>query len=53
VIDYLVDYARVLAGSRRPFDEAGVRDLVRRVIERARDFAAMQNYDSLPDNHRQ
>jgi pimeloyl-ACP methyl ester carboxylesterase len=53
VIDYLVDYARVLAGSRRPFDEAGVRDLVRRDIERARDFAAVQNHDSLPDNHGQ
>ena len=53
VIDYLVDYARVLAGSQRPFDEAAVRDLVRRDVERARDFAAVQNHDSLPDDHRQ
>jgi pimeloyl-ACP methyl ester carboxylesterase len=53
VIDYLVDYARVLAGSERPFDEAAVRDLVRRDLQRARDFAAVQNHDSLTDDHRQ
>ncbi|MGI5451707.1 alpha/beta fold hydrolase [Streptomyces sp. CA-249302] len=49
VIDYLVDYSRVLAGGRRPFDEAAVRDLVRRDVERAHDFAAVQNHDVLPD----
>jgi pimeloyl-ACP methyl ester carboxylesterase len=53
VIDYLVDYARVLAGSDRPFDETAVRDLVRRDVERARDFAAIQNHDSIPADHRQ
>jgi pimeloyl-ACP methyl ester carboxylesterase len=53
VIDYLVDYTRVLAGSERSFDEAAVRDLVRRDVERARDFAAVQNHDSIPDDHRQ
>jgi pimeloyl-ACP methyl ester carboxylesterase len=53
VIDHLVDYARVLAGGRRPFDEAAVRDLVRRDIERARDFSAAQNHDSIPDDGRQ
>src|SRR4051794_14504070 len=47
VIDYLVDYSRVLAGGRRPFDEAARRDLVRRDVERARDFAAAQNYNVL------
>jgi pimeloyl-ACP methyl ester carboxylesterase len=47
VIAYQVDYARLLAGGRRPFDEAAVRDLVRRDLERARDFAAMQNHDVL------
>lgn len=52
-IDYLVDYSRVLAGERRPFDEATVRDLVRRDMERARDFAAVQNHDSIPDDDRQ
>ena len=48
VIDHLVGYSRLLAGGRRPFDEAGARDLVRRDVERARDFAAAQNHDVLP-----
>jgi pimeloyl-ACP methyl ester carboxylesterase len=52
VIDYLVGYARVLAGGRRPFDEAGVRDLVRRDVERARNFAATHNHDAIPDDDR-
>jgi pimeloyl-ACP methyl ester carboxylesterase len=50
VIDYLVDYSRLLAGSQRPFDEVAVRDLVRRDVERARDSAATQNHDALPDD---
>jgi pimeloyl-ACP methyl ester carboxylesterase len=45
VIDYLVDYSRILAGGERAFDETRVRELVRRDIERARDFAAVQNHD--------
>jgi pimeloyl-ACP methyl ester carboxylesterase len=45
VIDYLVDYWRMLAGNRRPFDKAATRDLVRRDVERARNFAAAQNHD--------
>ncbi|WP_369779603.1 alpha/beta fold hydrolase [Streptomyces sp. R33] len=49
VIDYQVGYARVLAGGRRPFDEAAARSLVRRDVERARDFTAARNHDSLPD----
>ncbi|WP_426403046.1 alpha/beta fold hydrolase [Streptomyces sp. R-07] len=49
VIEYQVAYARVLAGDRRPFDEAAARSLVRRDIERARDFAAARNHDSLPE----
>ena len=53
VIEYLVDYSRVLAGGRRPFDEAAARDLARRDVERARNFAAMQNHDSIPDDGRQ
>ena len=52
VIDYLVGYQRVLAGGRRPFDEAAARDLVRRDVERARDFAATQNHDAIPDDGR-
>lgn len=52
VIDYLVDYSRVLAGGRRPFDEAEVRALVRRDVERARDFAATQNHEVIPEGGR-
>jgi pimeloyl-ACP methyl ester carboxylesterase len=44
IIDYLVDYSRILAGGERAFDETRVRELVRRDIERARDFAAVQNH---------
>ncbi|MFC9326041.1 alpha/beta fold hydrolase [Kitasatospora sp. NPDC057015] len=47
VVDHLVAYARVLAGGRRPFEEAAVRGLVRRDVERARDFAAARNHDLL------
>jgi pimeloyl-ACP methyl ester carboxylesterase len=52
VTDYLVDYSRMLAGGRRPFDEAAARALVRRDVERARDFAATQNHDAIPDDGR-
>jgi pimeloyl-ACP methyl ester carboxylesterase len=47
VVEYLVDYARLLAGGERPFDEAAARELVRRDVERARDFTAAQNHDAL------
>lgn len=49
VIEYLVAYARVLAGGERPFDEARCRDLVRRDVERARDIAATRNHDVMPE----
>jgi pimeloyl-ACP methyl ester carboxylesterase len=49
VIDYLVGYWRVLAGAKRPFDEAALRDLVRRDVKRARNFAAVQNHDVPPE----
>jgi pimeloyl-ACP methyl ester carboxylesterase len=52
VIEYLVEYQRVLAGRERPFDEAAARELVRRDVERARDFAARRNHDALPDGER-
>jgi len=52
VIDYLVEYSRVLAGGRRPFDEAALRDLARRDIERALDFRAVQNHEVLADDER-
>jgi pimeloyl-ACP methyl ester carboxylesterase len=48
VIEYLIAYERLLAGGRRPFDEVAARELVRRDVERARDFAARQNHDVLP-----
>ena len=48
VIDYLAAYSRILAGRDRLFDEARVRELVRREVERARDFAAVQNHDLMP-----
>jgi pimeloyl-ACP methyl ester carboxylesterase len=49
VAEYLVDYSRVLAGDRRPFDEAALRALVRRDLERARDFRAAGNHGLLVD----
>jgi pimeloyl-ACP methyl ester carboxylesterase len=52
VIEYLVDYSRVLAGVERPFDEAGARDLIRRDVHRARDFTALQNHGVIPDDGR-
>jgi pimeloyl-ACP methyl ester carboxylesterase len=52
IVEYLVDYSRVLAGGRRPFDEAGVHELARRDVERAHNFAAAQNHGVLPDDGR-
>ena len=52
VIEYLVDYSRVLAGEERPFDEAGFRALAGRDVERARAFRAAQNHDLLHDEGR-
>ncbi|WP_327320162.1 alpha/beta fold hydrolase [Streptomyces sp. NBC_01235] len=49
VIDYVAAYARMLSGSRRPFDEAAARSLVRRDVGRAHDFAAAPNHDVLPE----
>jgi pimeloyl-ACP methyl ester carboxylesterase len=52
LIEYLVEYSRVLAGGQRPFDEAALRELARRDVERARDPAAAQNHDLLPAERR-
>jgi pimeloyl-ACP methyl ester carboxylesterase len=49
-IDYLVAYSRVLAGEKRRFEEAEVRDLVQRDVARAHDFAAVQNHELLEDD---
>ena len=43
-IEYLVDYARVLAGAARPFDEAAIQELVRRDVGRAHLIAASENH---------
>ena len=53
VIRYLVDYSRVLAGGERQFDEATVAELVRRDVERARDYVAIRNHDAIQDDGRQ
>jgi pimeloyl-ACP methyl ester carboxylesterase len=45
VVDYLVGYSRLLAGGQRPFDEAALRDLVQRDIERTLNVASLQNHD--------
>jgi pimeloyl-ACP methyl ester carboxylesterase len=50
MIEYIVDYTRVLAGGERPFDEAEARDLIRRDVERAHDYAAVRNHDLLTDD---
>jgi pimeloyl-ACP methyl ester carboxylesterase len=52
VIEYLVEYWRVIAGEERPFDEVAFRALARRDVERARDFRAAQNHDLLHDESR-
>ncbi|MET9624874.1 alpha/beta fold hydrolase [Streptomyces sp. NPDC006464] len=49
VTAHQVAYARMLAGGRRPFDEAAARDLVRRDIGRAHDATAARNHDSLAE----
>jgi pimeloyl-ACP methyl ester carboxylesterase len=49
VIEYLVDYARVLAGNARPFDETTTDELVRRDVERARNIAASENHGLVPE----
>lgn len=52
VIEYLVDYWRVLAGEERPFDEPAFRALARRDVARASDFRAAQNHNLLHDEGR-
>jgi pimeloyl-ACP methyl ester carboxylesterase len=47
VVGYLVAYGRMLAGAERPFDEEAYRELVRRDVDRARDFRSLQNPDAM------
>jgi pimeloyl-ACP methyl ester carboxylesterase len=51
LIEYLVEYVRVLAGAERAFDESAARTFVRRDVERARDFAARHNHDAIEEAH--
>jgi pimeloyl-ACP methyl ester carboxylesterase len=44
VVDYLVAYARVLAGEEQRFAEAAARELVRADVARAQDIAASENH---------
>ena len=47
VIEYLVGYARMLAGDERSFDEKAARELVHRDVERARDISASENHGAI------
>jgi pimeloyl-ACP methyl ester carboxylesterase len=49
VIEYLVGYTRMLAGSERPFDEAVARELVSRDVARARNIASSENHGLVPE----
>jgi pimeloyl-ACP methyl ester carboxylesterase len=53
VVDYLVDYSRLLAGGERAFDQVGARNAVRREVARARNFATAQNHDLLAGDDRE
>src|SRR4029453_12645702 len=53
VIEYLVGYARLLAGGQRPCDDAGARELVPRDVERAGNLASLQNHDLMAQDDRQ
>src|SRR5215217_4194780 len=52
VVESQVGYARLLAGSHRSFDDDASRRLVRRDIDRATNFSALQNHDAIPDDGR-
>ena len=52
VVEYLVAYSRMLTGDERPFDETTARALMRREVERARDFAAAHNHELIADDGR-
>ena len=52
VLQYLVEYSRVLAGGQRPFDEAACRELLQRDLERADSVASLQNHDLMGQGDR-
>lgn len=48
VVELQVDFARALAGSGHPFDDAGVRHLARRVLDRTANVeASLTNHDTV------
>jgi pimeloyl-ACP methyl ester carboxylesterase len=49
VVEYLVEYSRVLAGGERPFDDAAARELVLRDVARAHDIASSENHGLVAD----
>jgi pimeloyl-ACP methyl ester carboxylesterase len=49
VVDYLVAYAEMLTGGRRPFPEQEVREMVETDVRRAHSPASVQNHDLLAD----
>lgn len=52
VIEYLVDYSRLLSGGHRGFDESWWLDFVRRDLERADNAASLQNHDVMGHDDR-
>ena len=51
VIEYLVGYQRMLAGSERAFDEPAWHELVRRDVERARNIASSENHGLVAEGY--
>jgi pimeloyl-ACP methyl ester carboxylesterase len=49
LVDYLVSYAKMLTGGRRPFPEREVRALIRADVHRANDPASARNHDILEE----
>jgi pimeloyl-ACP methyl ester carboxylesterase len=52
VIEYQIGYSRMLTGDMRRFDEKGRRALVEHDVDRARNVAALQNHDAIPESDR-
>jgi pimeloyl-ACP methyl ester carboxylesterase len=52
VIDYLTDVTRACASRSRPFDEAGVRELLERVADRTTNMESSRNHDLLDGGDR-
>jgi hypothetical protein len=44
------EYSRLLGGGQRRFDEDATRRMVRRDVERARNFSALKNHEAIADD---